>query len=99
MASDDCLQAEFTAQVNLSYLLIVYDSLRLSGGNDAAFIQYIGMVANAQRLTHIVVGYQYANTTVTQLPDDLPDIHDRNRVDAGELSVCLVVMCVSILTH
>ena len=78
------LEAEFIAQVHVSYLLMVEDSIRLPGGDDATFIHYVGMVANAQSFTHIVVCYQYANTTRTQLPDDLLDIHNRDRVNTGK---------------
>ena len=63
---------------------MVKESIRLPDGDDAAFIHYAGMVANAQCLTHIVVCYPYANITSTQLPDDLLDIHGRNRGNAGK---------------
>ena len=42
------------------------------------------MVADAERFAHVVVGDEHADAAVLEEPDDLLDVEDRDRVDAGE---------------
>ena len=44
----------------------------------------VGAVGDAQRLAHVVVGDEDADAPVLQVKDDLLDVGDRDRIDAGE---------------
>src|SRR5689334_3134760 len=47
-------------------------------------VNYICAVDDAERLAHVVIGDQYADPGGGESPDDLLDVDDRDRVDAGE---------------
>src|ERR1700681_1900602 len=44
----------------------------------------IGAVHETQRFAHIVIGNEYADSPLFQMPHQLLDVADRDRVDAGE---------------
>ena len=47
-------------------------------------MQDIGAVDDLQRLAHIVVGDQHADAAILEVPDQVADLADRDRVDAGQ---------------
>ena len=49
-----------------------------AGGDD------IGAVDQTQRFAHVVVGDQHADAALGQVPDQLLDVSDGNRIDAGK---------------
>ena len=59
-------------------------SARRALGQHAAVADDVGVVADAQRLAHVVVGDQHADAARLEEADDALDLDHRDRVDAGE---------------
>ena len=55
-----------------------------SCGDDVAFAYDVGFFTDIQGVAHVVVGYQHADAAVAQVVDDLLDVADGDRVDAGK---------------
>src|SRR5690606_14604491 len=53
-------------------------------GDDMAVVDDVGLVADIQGLTHVMVGDEHADALVLEVLDDLLDIVHRDRVDPGE---------------
>ena len=47
-------------------------------------MQDVGAVDDVERLAHIVVGDQHADAAMLQVRDEVADVGDGDRVDAGE---------------
>ena len=78
------LHPEIRSQVDVPYMPVTEHRLGRSRGNDPALVQDAGMVTDAQCLPDIMVGDQYADTTVAQVADDLLYVQDRDRVNTGK---------------
>src|SRR4051794_23779301 len=78
------LKSEFLAKVKAAYIRIVDDFFRTALGQDLPSIDDIGAVGQPQRFAHIVVGDQDADAAVGEVPDQILDVADRDRIDAGE---------------
>ena len=51
---------------------------------DAAVVHDVGAIDDGERLAHLVIGDQDAETAIAQLADHRLDVGDRDRIDAGE---------------
>src|SRR5258706_2745209 len=78
------LQPEALAEVDLARLRAGRDRFRTSLFQDQPLVDDVGAVADAERLAHVVVGDQNADAAGGELADDLLNLGDRDRVDAGE---------------
>ena len=72
------------AQVHPAHFGVVHDLGGRALGQHAPVADDEGVVANAQRLAHVVVGDQHANAARLQKTDDALDLDDGNRVDTGK---------------
>src|SRR6185369_9566536 len=78
------LKPEFLAKVKAAYIRIVDDLFRTALSQDLPGIDDIGAVGQPQRFAHIVVGDQDADTAVGEVADQVLDVADRDRIDAGK---------------
>ena len=78
------LKPEFLAKVKAAYIRIVDDLFRTALGQDLPGIDDIGAVGQAERFAHIVVGDQDADAAVGEVADQILNVADRDRIDAGE---------------
>ena len=44
----------------------------------------VGAIDQTERFSHVVVGDQDADAATLEMPDEVLDVADRDRVDAGE---------------
>src|SRR5258705_12194515 len=82
--TDTPLEAEVLPEIHLSDGLIIDDLLGLPEGEHRALVDDVGVVADAERLAHVVVGDEDADAALLEEADDLLDVEHRDRVDAGE---------------
>lgn len=78
------LQAEILAEIHLADIFIINDFIGTAGRQYHAVIQDVGVVADAQRLAHVMIGNQHADVALLEEADDFLDVEHGNRVDAGE---------------
>ena len=74
------LHMKLVAQVDFTDPLIVQHVLGGAGGNNVSFSNDIGLFANVQRVSNIMVGNQHADAAIAQVIDDFLDVYDRNGV-------------------
>ncbi len=72
------------AQINLTDGFVVDDFIRGAGSKHGPFADDVGVIGNAQGFAHVVVGDEYADAALFEEADDLLDLQNGNRVDAGE---------------
>jgi len=60
------------------------DVVRAALGQHMAAMDDIGAVDEAERLAHIVVGDEHADASPLQVPHEVLDVADGDRIDAGE---------------
>src|SRR5690606_23928354 len=89
------LQTEGMAQIYIAHRLVGQYGFGVTLGDDVAVIDYVGLVADIQRLAHVMVGDQHTDALVLEMLDDLLDIVHRYRVHPGkglvqqdELRIC-----------
>ena len=63
---------------------VVEDVRRRALGDDMALADDERCLTDVQGFAHVVVGNEYADAALLQVADDVLDITDRDRVDAGE---------------
>ena len=80
----DASEREFLAEVDLAGLGVVRQLAGRAGGQDLAVVQDVRAVRDRERLADVVVGDQHSDTAVLEPADDLLDVADGDRVDAGE---------------
>ena len=84
--TDTPLEAEVLPEIHLSDGLIIDDLLGLPEGEHRALIDDVGVVADAQRLAHVVVRDEHADAPVLEEADDLLDVENRDRIDASKMN-------------
>src|SRR2546422_5586570 len=84
LRSPCALEGELLAEVDLPGDRIVGDLAGSSRDENLAVVQDVGAIRDGQRLSDVVVGDQDADPAVAQPRDDLLDVGDGDRVDAGE---------------
>src|SRR3954471_18593772 len=77
-------KAEILAEVEAPDLLVRDDLVRPAFGQNAPGMDDVGAVGEGQRLAHVVVRDQHADAALGQVPDEVLDVADGDRVDAGE---------------
>src|SRR5690606_12616524 len=78
------LQTEGMAQIYIAHRLVGQYGFGVTLGDDVAVIDYVGLVADIQRLAHVMVGDQHTDALVLEMLDDLLDIVHRYRVHPGK---------------
>src|SRR5262249_10728793 len=78
------VQSELSPQVNPTYLIIGRQAVGCTALEDHSPVHDVGPISNAQRFTHIVVGDEHTDAAVLEMKNDLLDVTDRYRVDAGK---------------
>ena len=76
--------AEFVAQIDAFYLFIIEDAGGVTFCQYAAFVDYIGSFTDIQSFTDIMVGDEDTDISGTEIPNNLFNIIDRDRVDPSE---------------
>ncbi len=77
-------QNEVASEIFLANNLVGSEFLRITLEKYPPLEEQIGTVGDAQSLVHVVVGNEYANVAVLQLPDNLLNVADGNGVDTGK---------------
>ncbi len=72
-------ESEFVAEIDFLDLLVGQDGVGIAGSDDVAAGNNVGILADVQGLTHVVVGDQNANALVPEMPDDVFDVADGYR--------------------
>src|SRR5205085_3694889 len=75
---------ETLAQIEAADILVGDEGLGAAGEQDLAAIDDAGAVDDVERLADIVIGDQDADVAILEIPDQVANVLDRNRVDAGE---------------
>ena len=78
------LQTKLTAEVDVTNVLIIKYFFRGAGRYDLSGIEDVGMVTDSQHFADIVVGDQDPDIAIAEVLDNVLDIDDRDRVDAGK---------------
>src|SRR5882672_1678395 len=78
------LEPEMLAQIDLSYAFIINDFLGLAVSQHAAVVDDVSAIADAESLSHIMVGNQHADTARLENPDNFLDVQDGDGVDPRE---------------
>src|SRR2546427_8900763 len=78
------LQPEIFAEINASYVFIIDDLVGFAEGEHQAVVDDVGVVANPQRLPHVMVRDEDADAAFLQKADDFLNDEERDRVDARE---------------
>ena len=78
------LQGKVLSKVGFAHFCVAEDMFCRAFGNNMAFTDNIGMLADIQCFTHIVVGDQHTNTFVPQVADNTFDVIDRDGVNPGK---------------
>src|SRR5579872_6583578 len=77
-------EPEFLAEIKPSDIGIADDLVRGALGENFPRIDDVGAVGEAERLADIVIGDQDADAAIGEVPDEILDVADRDRVDAGK---------------
>src|SRR5215831_15122500 len=78
------LEREPLAQVDLPGHGVVGDLGGGAGHQDLAVVENVRAIGDGQGLAHVVVGDEDADAALAEPADDLLDVADRDRIDAGE---------------
>ena len=78
------VQPEIGPEINSPHVVVGRQLVRRAAAEDAAVVHDVRAVGDAQRLAHVVVGDEHADPPLLQVEDDLLDVGDGDRVDAGE---------------
>src|SRR5271165_7610864 len=78
------LHPEVFAEIKPPDVRMGDDLLRRPFRQDLAAVDDIGAIDQPKRLPHIVIGDQHADAASLEVPDEILDVADCNRVDAGE---------------
>ena len=77
------------AEVNLAHAFILHDFVGTSSGEYAPGADDVGVIADTERFTHIVIGEQHTDSPLLEEADDLLNFQHGDRVDTGDLLVAL----------
>ena len=78
------VQAEVGPQINPPYIFIGSQLIWRAIPENHAIRNDVRTVSNSQRFTDIVVSYEHANATRLEMKNDLLNISDGDRIDAGK---------------
>jgi hypothetical protein len=76
--------SEVFAEVHTAYVGVVDDVLRSAFRQHAPLADDVGVVANAQRFAHVVIGDEYANAALFQEGNDALNFNDGNGINAPQ---------------
>src|SRR5438309_6934130 len=78
------LEGELLPEIDLPGDRIVGNLAGRPRDEDLAVVEDVGSIGDRERFADVVVGDQDADSAVAQSRDDLLDVGDRDRIDAGE---------------
>src|SRR5215208_5524249 len=78
------VQPEILAEIEPAHVLVGDDLVWASLGQHLAGVDDVGAVGERQRLADVVVGDQHADAAAGETADEVLDVADGDRVDAGE---------------
>src|SRR4029453_3902755 len=78
------LEAEFLAKVKTPDVRIIADSVRIALRQYFPGIDGVGSGGQSQRFPDIVVGNQHADAAIGEMADQILNVPDRDRIDAGK---------------
>src|SRR3954453_12751901 len=78
------LKPEFLAQIKSTYIRIVDDLIRTALGENLTGINNVGAIGEAESFADIVVCDQHADAAIGEMTDQILNVADGDRVDAGE---------------
>src|SRR5215208_5446890 len=78
------VQPEIGPEINSPHIIVGRQLVRGAAPKHAAVVDDVGAVGDAERLAHVVVSDEHADSPLLEVEDDLLDVGDRNRVDAGK---------------
>ena len=78
------LEREALAEIEPPHIGVRHQFGGRAGEQHAAVIDDVGAIDDIERLAHIVIGDQHADTAILQLPDQVANVRDRDRVDPRE---------------
>src|SRR5690554_156804 len=80
----NALKPEVLSQVDFAYGAVIHDFLWCTGGDDGAFVDDVGGLADVEGFAYVVVGDEYANSFAAQVLDDLLDVANGDGVNTGK---------------
>ncbi len=82
---DGCAsEREIVAEIEPAHVGVLDNFVRPAVGEHLPGMDDIGAIDQAERLADVMVGDQHADAAPGQVPDELLDVGDGDRVDAGE---------------
>ena len=78
------IQRESLSKVHPANLRVIPQLMRGSGAKDFSFGDDVSAVGNRERFTHVMVGYENADSARFQIEDDLLQVEHSDGVDAAE---------------
>src|SRR5690606_25632679 len=78
------LKREGLSEVDFAHATVGQNLVRRAARHQLSVVQDIGIAADSKCLPNIVIGYQYSNSALAQVPDDPLYVEHRYRVDAGK---------------
>src|SRR6185312_6802208 len=78
------LQRESFAEIDPANFAIAHDLLGRAFLQNLAFMDDVGPVDDVERIAHIVIGDQNADTAILQMTNQIADVVHRDGVDAGQ---------------
>src|SRR5688572_30655845 len=83
-ANSILVQTEVGPQINPPHVLVRGQLIWCAAAEDRTVVDDVCAVGDPKRLAHIVIGDEHADSALLQVKDDLLNIGDSNRIDAGE---------------
>ena len=72
------------SEVGFAYFFVAEDVIRGSFGNNMAFADDVGMLANIQCFADIMVGDQHTNTFISEVTNNVFDVVNRDGVNTSK---------------
>ena len=78
------VQSELCTEVNPLHVLVLREAVGGAAPENYTVVDDVGAVGDPQRFPHVVVRNQHPDAAFLEVENDLLDVGDRDRVDAGE---------------
>ncbi len=78
------VQAEVRPEINSPHIFVGSQLIRSSAFENYSIRDDVSPISNAQRFTNIVIRDEHSNPARLEMKNDLLNIGDRDRIDAGK---------------
>ena len=78
------MEGKAFAEVDAAHFRVVAENVRRTSPEDLSFVDDVGTVCDRESLADIVVRDEHADTARFEVEDDLLQVEDGNRIDAGK---------------